>query len=157
GTLCWESTMRICSLPGLAIVLTGMVILALGACQPATNTATNANSATANTNSPPANSSAPETSINTHEPEKYSATLVFSLETEGGDKAIGIPPLSVKVARNGTDRRVEFNLPDHTTLIYIDHDNHHYVVAPSRQQYAELTQEATGVQLQKLMTPGQVA
>jgi hypothetical protein len=27
---------------------------------------------------------------------------------------------------------------------------------PSRKQYAELTQEATGVQLQKLMTPGQL-
>jgi hypothetical protein len=30
------------------------------------------------------------------------------------------------------------------------------VIAPGRKQYAELTQEATGFQLQKLMTPGQI-
>src|SRR2546427_774416 len=34
--------------------------------------------------------------------------------------------------------------------------NHHYVIVPSRKQFAELTQEATGVQPQKLMTPGQL-
>jgi hypothetical protein len=30
------------------------------------------------------------------------------------------------------------------------------VIAPARKQYAELTPEATGFQLQKLMTPGQI-
>ena len=32
----------------------------------------------------------------------------------------------------------------------------HIAIAPARKQYAELTPEATGVQLQKLMTPGQL-
>ena len=117
------------------------------------NSNSNANSAMSNFNSSSDNSGP---SINTREPDKYSATLVFSIETEGGDKAIGIPSLNLQVARNGDDRRVEFKMPDGSPLIYLDHDNHHYVILPARKQYAELTKEATGVQFQKLLTPGQL-
>src|SRR5687767_10863687 len=133
------------------------LITATGACQTATNTNTNTNTAV-NVNAAPANtnSNVAGTSINTREPEKYRATLVFTAQTEGGEKTIGIPSLSAEVARNGADRRVSFKLPDGSDLIYIDHDNKHYVVAPGRKQYAELTPEATGVQIQKLITPGQL-
>jgi len=133
------------------------------ACQPVrnansnvnANANSNANSATSNDNfNAGSNSAGP--SINTREPDKYSATLIFSIETEGGDKAIGIPSLSMQVARSGDDRRLEFKLPDGSPLIYLDHDNHHYVILPARKQYAELSKEATGVQFQKLLTPGQL-
>jgi len=121
------------------------------------NTNANANSSTsaANVNS---NSESDKlgATINTREPEKYSATLAFSIETEGGDKAIGIPSLAVQVARNGEDRRVEFKLPDGSPLVYLDHNNRHYVILPARKQYAELTKEATGLQFHKLLTPGQL-
>src|ERR1044071_8965348 len=117
------------------------------------NTNANANSNTGNFNATSENTGS---TINTREPDKYSSTLVFSIETSGGDKAVGIPSLSVNVARNGDDRRLEFNLPDGSPLVYIDHQNHHYVVLPARKQYAELTQEATGVQMHKLLTPGQL-
>lgn len=134
--------------------------LMLSACQPATNTNSNTN---ANANVPPANSNSSNTSttdtgatLNAREPEKYTATLEFRIETQGRDKAMGIPPLTVQVARNGADRRVEFKLPDGTPLVYLDHANRHYVIAPGRKQYAELSPEATGTQLQKLMTPGQL-
>lgn len=136
-----------------------VLVLTLNACQPVANTNSNSN---VNANTQPANSNASSsssdsgTAINAREPEKYSATLVFTIETEGREKAMGIPPLSVQVARNGVDRRVEFKLPDGTPLIYLDHDNRQYVIAPGRKQYAELSKEATGVQLQKLMTPGQI-
>jgi hypothetical protein len=122
-----------------------------------TNSSANTNSQTSaanvNSNSDSANSGP---TINTREPDKYSATLVFSIETQGGDKTIGIPSLSVQVARNGDDRRVEFKLPDGSPLVYLDHSNRHYVVLPARKQYAELTQESTGVQIHKLITPGQL-
>ena len=141
-----------------------LIVLSISACQPMANSNGSANSnsnanASANSN---ASSSSSETSatsgvsINTREPEKYSATLTFSLETEGREKAIGIPSLSLQVARNGDDRRVEFKLPDGTPLVYLDHNNRHYVIVPGRKQYAELTQEATGVQMHKLLTPGQL-
>jgi hypothetical protein len=117
------------------------------------NANTNSNAANANSNSESGN---PGAAINAREPDKYSATLAFSIETEGGDKAIGIPSLAAQVARNGDDRRVEFKLPDGSPLVYLDHSNRHYVILPARKQYAELTQEATGMQFHKLLTPGQL-
>jgi outer membrane lipoprotein-sorting protein len=149
----------------MRLLLVTVAIAMLSACQPAANTSTNAN---LNANSPAANANVAPSNTNTEgaanagpaidarEPEKYSATLLFTIETEGGDKAIGIPPLSAQVARSGDDRRIEFKLPDGSLLIYVDHNNRHFVIAPERKQYAELTQEATGVQIQKLMTPGQL-
>ena len=150
-------------LVSMGIIVSGLLLLA--ACQPPKNTESNAN-ANANTNAN-ANSAAgtantnsttesAASTINTREPDKYAATLVFSIETQGGDKAVGIPSLSMQVARSGDDRRVEFKLPDGSPLIYLDHDNHHYVILPARKQYAELTKEATGIEIHKLLTPGQL-
>src|SRR6266850_3065599 len=144
------------------LATTILLVIVVNSCRPASETNTNANvSVAANTNTAPANlntNNSPESlsGVNTREPAKYRATLVFSAETAGGEKTIGIPTLSAEVARNGDDRRVSFKLPDGSELIYIDHDNHHYAVVPSRKQYAELTPEAVGFQIQKLMTPGQL-
>jgi outer membrane lipoprotein-sorting protein len=135
------------------------LVLAATACQ-RVDTNANANlSANANTSPTNANanlSTAPASVIAAREPEKYRAILVFSAETEGGQKTVGIPTLSAEVARNGPDRRVSFKLPDGSDLIYLEQGDKHLVVAPGRKQYAELTPEATGFQLQKLMTPGQL-
>jgi hypothetical protein len=150
-------------LAGLGAI--AVITLLAFACVPPKNTNSNTNAnvnANSNANtalsSDNANSSSTTagSSINTREPDKYAATLVFSVETQGGDKAIGIPQLSILVARSGDDRRLEFKLPDGSPLIYLDHDNHHYVILPSRKQYAELNKESTGLQFQKLLTPGQL-
>ena len=142
-----------------------VVALLSFACVPPKNTNSNTNAnvnansnanAALNNDNANANATASSSSINTREPDKYAATLVFSVETQGGDKAIGIPQLSMLVARSGDDRRLEFKLPDGSPLIYLDHDNHHYVILPSRKQYAELNKESTGLQFQKLLTPGQL-
>ena len=139
-----------------------LLLVSASGCRPPSETNTNSNvNLAANTNTAPANLNAnnsPEslTGVNTREPAKYRATLVFSAETAGGEKTIGIPTLSADVARNGDDRRLSFKLPDGSDLIYIDHDNHHYAIVPARKQYAELTAEAVGFQIQKLMTPGQL-
>jgi hypothetical protein len=116
-----------------------------------TNANTNANVASLNANTAPAPST-----LAAREPDRYTATLVFSAETEGGEKTIGIPTLSAQVAKNGADRRLAFKLPDGSDLIYLDHNGVPYAIAPARKQYAELTPEATGFQLHKLMTPGQL-
>jgi hypothetical protein len=141
-------------------LLLAILILTLGACQRTpltnsnvnTNLSTNANANSANTNSSPQ----PIATLAAREPEKYKATLVFTAQTEGGENAIGIPPLSAEVARNGADRRLAFKLPDGSDLVYLDHAGTPYVIAPARKQYAELTPAATGFQLRKLMTPGQL-
>ena len=116
-----------------------------------TNLNANANLAPANANT----ATAPST-LAAREPDRYRATLVFSAQTEGGEKTIGIPPLSAEVAKNGADRRLSFKLPDGSDLIYLDHNGVPYAILPARKQYAELTPQATGFQLHKLMTPGQL-
>ncbi|HKV36899.1 MAG TPA: hypothetical protein VJP89_21340 [Pyrinomonadaceae bacterium] len=115
------------------------------------NTNTNANVAPVN-----ANVAVAPSTMAAREPDAYRGTLVFSAETEGGEKTIGIPTLSAEVAKNGPDRRLSFKLPDGSDLIYLEHNGVHYAIAPGRKQYAELTPEATGFQLHKLMTPGQL-
>jgi hypothetical protein len=116
-----------------------------------TNLNVNANATAANINA----NTAPST-FAAREPDSYKATIVFTAQTEGGDKAIGIPTLSADVAKNGSDRRLSFKLPDGSDLIYLEHAGVQYGIAPARHQYAELTPEATGFQIHKLMTPGQL-
>src|SRR6266496_4474081 len=148
--------------PRVTISVLGMsvLLLTINACQrtPETNANLNANLAS-NANVASANSNMANESISViaaREPDKYRATLVFTAQTQGGEKTIGIPTLSAQVARSGADRRVSFKLPDGSDLIYLEHAGSQYVVAPARKQYAELTPEATGFQLYKLMTPGQL-
>src|SRR5215217_8676005 len=116
------------------------------------NSNVNANVA-ANTN---INANTAPSTLSAREPDAYRATIVFTAETEGGDKAIGIPTFSAEVAKGGSDRRLSFKLPDGSDLVYLEKAGVQYGIAPARKQYAELTPEATGFQLQKLMTPGQV-
>ena len=153
-------TVALKSSPFVYLVVITAFVVAGTACQRVdTNANANANlMANANT-SPIANANlSPETlsAIAAREPDRYRATLVLSAETEGGQKTLGIPSLSAEVARNGVDRRVAFKLPDGSDLIYLEKGDLHIVIAPGRKQYAELTPEATGFQLQKLMTPGQL-
>jgi hypothetical protein len=143
------------------VLAISIVVIAAGGCArgPAANANINANTnVNVNANATGANinaSTAPST-FAAKEPDAYRATLVFSAETEGGDKAIGIPTLTAEVAKSGADRRLSFKLPDGSDLIYLEKAGVQYGIAPARKQYAELTPEATGFQLQKLMTPGQV-
>src|SRR5690242_2173579 len=121
------------------------------------NTNTNANvNVNANATGANINASTAPSTIAAKEPDSYRATIVFSAETEGGDKAIGIPTLSAEVAKSGNDRRLSFKLPDGSDLVYLEKAGVQYGIAPARKQYAELTPEATGFQIHKLMTPGQL-
>jgi hypothetical protein len=142
------------------LILPGVILLAAGCRGTGTesniNINTNVSNSNANVTANSNLSTQPISALAAKEPDKYKATLVFTAETEGGDKTIGIPPLSAEVARNGDDRRVSFKLPDGSDLIYLDHAGVPYAIAPARKQYAELTKEATGFQLHKLMTPGQL-
>src|SRR5678815_5249850 len=97
-----------------------------------TNVNVNANATAANINA----STAPST-IAAREPDSYKATIVFTAETEGGDKAIGIPTLSADVAKSGADRRLSFKLPDGSDLIYLEKAGVQYGIAPARKQYAD--------------------
>jgi hypothetical protein len=68
--------------------------------------------------------------------------------------------LQIKVARNGSDRRysVDTKLPGVGEIVYLEKGDKHYVIFPARKQYAELTQDMTGINMEavRAMTPGQI-
>ena len=150
--------------PVLILVLAvAVIVIASSSCArgPAANANINTNVNTTNVNANASgatniNANTAPSTIAAREPDNYKATIVFTAETEGGDKAIGIPTLSADVAKNGADRRLAFKLPDGSDLIYLEHAGVQYGIAPARKQYAELTPQATGFQIHKLMTPGQL-
>jgi len=147
---------------GFILLALSIFALALSACSRGANVNTNINTnANLNVNASPAaganvNAATAPSTIAAREPDVYKATIVFTAQTEGGDRTVGIPPLSADVARNGNDRRLSFKLPDGSDLVYLEHAGVQYGIAPARKQYAELTPEATGFQLHRLMTPGQL-
>jgi hypothetical protein len=144
----------------LIVAISAIVISSSGCARgPAANANVNANLNTnvnANATASNINASTAPSTIAAREPDAYRGTLVFSAETEGGDKAIGIPTFSAEVAKKGADRRLSFKLPDGSDLVYLEHNGVQYGIAPARKQYAELTPQATGFQIQRLMTPGQL-
>lgn len=139
-----------------------LLILVSSACQqPATNTGTNTNTTTTNTNTTNtsnANMGSTTTSgstIDTREPEQYSATITLKLEVTG-NQGMSTPPLTANFARNGSDRRIAFKIPGGDEVIYLDRADKHYVIVPGRKQYAEIDAQSTGFNVPTIMTPAQI-
>ena len=97
------------------------------------------------------------TTVDTREPDQYQATVKLSLETmsQGTQKA-SMPTLAANVARSGADRMMEFNLPNNEKVIFLDKGGVNYLILPNRKQYAELTKEALGFEVRRLMMPEQI-
>lgn len=149
----------------IGLFLTALVGFGAACNPPAPNTVitanTNSNSTLMNANSMNANVSnantatAPSAAIETKEPEQYQATVSLKFEVSGA-QSIPVPPIKAEVAKSGADRRMEFVLPNGDKLIYLDRDGKQYVISPTRKQYAELTKEATGMDIKKLLMPEQI-
>lgn len=139
------------------------LILVGSACQqqPATttNTGTNTNMSNVNAaNTSNANMTTPTTtgaSIETREPDQYSATVMLKMEVTGS-QSISTPPLSATFARSGTNRRIAFKVPGGDEVIYLDRADKRYIVLPGRKQYAELDAKSTGFDVPSVMTPTQI-
>lgn len=95
------------------------------------------------------------TVIESKEPEQYQATVFLKFETSG-DKKMATPPIKAEVARNGSDRRMEFAMPGGEKLVYLERGGKQLLVMPQRKQYAELTKEALGFEVRSLMMPEQI-
>lgn len=139
-----------------------LLILVSSACQQsATNTSTNTNTTTVNTNATNtsnANTSSTTTrgaTIDTREPEQYSATITLKLEVTGNQN-MSTPPLTATFARNGADRRIAFKIPGGDEVIYLDRADKRYVIVPGRKQYAEIDAQSTGFNVPTVMTPAQI-
>ncbi len=156
----WEKSR---SAVGAALAL--VAALAAGACQqPTVNENTNSAPAAA-TNINSSNSANMTTStvttttgttIETKEPDKYSATVVVEAASAGQQPVGG--KTQIKVARNGSDRRysIDTGVPGVGEIIFLDKADKRYLILPARKQYAELTSELTGFDVGRSLTPGQL-
>lgn len=152
---------------GLFAATAAAFVLAAAGCQQATetsNTAANTNgnstvSVNSNTNANMTTSTVQTNTgqtIEAREPDKYTATMVATLAAAGQQQAKA--QAEIKVARNGADRRYSVNVPVVGELVFLDKADKRYVIMHGRKEYAELTQEMTGVNVDQLrsMTPGQL-
>jgi hypothetical protein len=149
--------------------LTGAMLLPLilfgSACQQQqtatnANTSTNINATNTNaTNTSNANmgttTNTTGSTIDTREPDQYSATITLKLEVTGNQN-MSTPPLSANFARNGGDRRISLKIPGGDEIIYLDRANKHYIIVPGRKQYAEIDAQSTGFNVPTVMTPAQI-
>jgi len=95
--------------------------------------------------------------VETREPDQYQAMVKLSLETmTQGTQKVSLPTLGANVARSGADRMMEFNLPNNEKVIFLDKGGVNYLVLPNRKQYAELSQEALGFDVRRLLMPEQI-
>lgn len=112
------------------------------------------------TNAPVANSNATAGAAGTidtaREPEQYQGTIRLSLETLGEGQKATMPTIGAVVARSNDDRVMEFTLPSNEKVIYLDKGGSNYVILPNRKQYAELTREAVGFEVRRLLMPEQI-
>lgn len=115
----------------------------------------NSNAISTNTNANANATSSTGATVETKEPDVYTATVTLKLETMG-DQKVSMPSIQANVARNGTDRRMEFSLPNGEKLIYLDKGEKQFVISPNRKQYAELTKEALGFEVRRLLMPGEI-
>lgn len=146
----------------VSLLVISLICVALGGCGGATG---NANLSAVNTNAGVANSisnsnlnAVPTTgsTVDTREPEQYQATVRLSFQTLGsGQQQASMPNLGANVARQGNDRVMEFTVVNEK-VIFLDKGGMNYLILPNRKQYAELTKEALGIEVRRLMMPEQI-
>ncbi len=90
------------------------------------------------------------------EPQTYQGIVSLTIHTVGEQQNASMPPLKAVVARSGEDRAMEFTLPTNEKVMYIEKGGIKYVVLPTRKQYAELTSDALGFEVRRLMMPEQI-
>ncbi|HTK37037.1 MAG TPA: hypothetical protein VL325_00970 [Pyrinomonadaceae bacterium] len=148
-----------------AFIILGLCggLLFLAACQPPaanSNVAsinTNSNSSNSLSNSANSNTMASSAPVDAREPEQYQATVKLQVEAVGNTQTVTVPPIVANVARDANNRAMEFSLPTGEKVIYLDKgDNQHYLILPNRKQYAELTPEAVGFDIRRMMMPDQI-
>ncbi len=138
------------SLPG--VFAAAFVVAGLAACGGEV-----ANTNTRNANTPNVNASPASTgglSAVAREPERYSATYVFSGQTTGGQAASA--STTVEVARDASNRRWAFDtrMPGVGKVTILDRADKRYLIVEGQKRYVELTPEMTGFNVPRTMTPG---
>lgn len=107
----------------------------------------------ANTNLSNTNSTAV---IETKEPDQYQSKITLRFEAVGNQQKTTLPNITANIARNGQDRRMEFNLPNGEKAVYLDKAETNYLILPNRKQYAVLDRESLGFDIRQMMMPAEI-
>lgn len=103
----------------------------------------------------PAETSTPiAPTIETSEPNNYSATVRLTAMTTG--KKTSLPAIVTNVARDGEKRRISFRLPNNEQVVYLNLGETRYLIMPSRRQYVEVDSDDVGFEIPRLMMPDQI-
>ena len=146
----------------ILIVSTASIVVLVGLAAGCGSTATQTgNGATNHTNAnsvsqaTPAQTSTPvPPTIETSEPNNYSATVRLTAMTMG--KKSSLPAIVTNVARDGDKRRVSFRLPTNEEVVYLNLGETRYLIMPSRKQYVEVSSDDVGFEIPRLMMPDQI-
>jgi hypothetical protein len=94
--------------------------------------------------------------VEAREPEQYQATVKVNVEATGTQQNMAPPTLGATVARSANDRRMEFTMPAGGRVVFLDKGGTNYLLLPEKKQYAELTPDALGFQVRRLLMPEQI-
>ena len=142
--------------PALLAALVVLIALVSFACTTA-GTSSNANSSANSNAAATANAASNTGALEAREPESYSVSTTITIQPTGTSPQTNIPPLQFTFARNGTDKRVSFKLPDPIgEVIYLEKPTLKYLIFPARNQYVELDPNELGFQLGTVMSPASV-
>lgn len=106
-----------------------------------------------NSNMPNTNSDDSSSIIESKEPEKYAAKVTMSFEAVGEGKQTALPAITANVARNGENRKIEFNAPNNQNFAYIDTADKNVLVMASRKQFANINRDSVGFDMRRFMMP----
>lgn len=120
-----------------------------------TSDAENINSNTGNTTASEPEDSATSI-VDAREPEKYQAKISLKLEAIGENNNSAMPEFSANIARNGANKRMEFNLPNGQNIVYLEIGSKNLVILPEKKQYAEINKQSVGMDVRSMMTPEQI-
>jgi hypothetical protein len=145
---------------GLAVIA-GTVFIAGCEPQPMSNANlvhVNANSGNAvNTSNSNVNSMlTPGSVVDAAEPVQYQANIKLTFEALGEKGKTTMPAVGARVLRSGDNRALEFALPNGEKVIYLETGSSNFVVLPARKQYAELSEDALGFEVRRLMMPKEI-
>ncbi len=149
---------KFCAALAAAVIISGATACQQGTTVETTSSVNNANTAntTVVTTSSPTNANTSpmmDAGIETREPERYRATVMFSAEAQGKPQALALP---IEVARDGDNRLYAFNnVPLIGRVAFLDRADKRYLILPARKQYAELSAQTVGFDVRSL-TPGQM-
>ena len=109
-----------------------------------------------NTNGNSNSASSTTGAVDAREPDQYQASVKVNVEATGTQQNLALPTLTATVARNADNRRMEFTMPAGGRVVFLDKGGTNYLLLPEKKQYAELTPEAVGFQVRRLLMPEQI-